>query len=72
MSRIVPRLLTLWLSSLLPIFAADAQQMTTLVPNAVMSNAHLDFNDDGNADIFWRDNATGDNSVWLLDGGEVV
>jgi lipopolysaccharide/colanic/teichoic acid biosynthesis glycosyltransferase len=32
----------------------------------------LDFNNDGTSDIFWRDNATGANALWLMDGNNVI
>jgi hypothetical protein len=31
-----------------------------------------DFNGDGKTDVFWRNFITGDNSAWLIDGGQVI
>jgi hypothetical protein len=31
-----------------------------------------DFDGDGNADIFWRDEATGMNAVWYMNGGTLA
>ncbi len=36
------------------------------------STSPLDFNNDGTSDIFWRDNATGANALWLMDGDTVI
>ena len=30
-----------------------------------------DFNADGKTDVFWHNNQTGENTAWLMDGGEV-
>jgi hypothetical protein len=34
-------------------------------PGSVVRN---DFNGDGRSDLFWRNNATGDNSIWFMNG----
>jgi len=40
--------------------------------NAKEDSNLLDLNQDGNHDLLWRNNATGKNSVWLMDGGERI
>lgn len=30
-----------------------------------------DFNSDGRTDVFWRNNQTGENTAWLMDGGDI-
>ncbi|MBD2337547.1 VCBS repeat-containing protein [Calothrix sp. FACHB-156] len=44
--------------------------LTTLDANWTSSIA--DFNGDGKTDIFWRNNATGENTTWLMDGTTIV
>ncbi|MDZ8052559.1 MAG: FG-GAP repeat domain-containing protein [Aulosira sp. ZfuVER01] len=61
-----------WLTnSLIPnnVFFTEAS-LTTLDSNWTSSIA--DFNGDGKTDIFWRNQATGENTTWLMDGGSIV
>ena len=37
-------------------------------PLLVLPGARIDFNNDGKADILWRNAATGANAVWYMDG----
>nr|MBW4504464.1 FG-GAP repeat protein [Scytonema hyalinum WJT4-NPBG1] len=42
-------------------------------PNALLKDAATirDFNNDGNADILWRNETTGQNAIWLMDGTNI-
>jgi FG-GAP-like repeat len=58
-------------NSLIPnnVFFTESS-LTTLDGNWVSSIA--DFNADGKTDIFWHNNATGENTTWLMDSGTIV
>lgn len=58
-------------NSLIPnnVFFTEAS-LTTLDANWTSSIA--DFNADGKTDIFWHNQATGENTTWLMDGGTIV
>jgi hypothetical protein len=58
-------------NSLIPnnVFFTEAS-LTTLDANWTSSIA--DFNGDGKTDIFWHNQATGENTTWLMDGGSIV
>jgi hypothetical protein len=48
----------------------SATSLPTLADTAwaVMANATADFDGDGKADRVWRNYATGDNDIWLMEG----
>ncbi|BAY27182.1 FG-GAP repeat-containing protein [Calothrix sp. NIES-2100] len=61
-----------WLSNVLipnNVFFTESS-VTTLDANWTSSIA--DFNGDGKTDIFWHNQATGENTTWLMDGGTIL
>ena len=47
--------------------SADAQTIV-LTPSTIAFANQVDFNNDGQSDLVWRNYATGDNAIWLMRG----
>jgi PKD repeat protein len=45
-----------------------SQEVSAATTSAVIIRNDPDFNNDGNVDILWRNNVTGENMVWYMDG----